>query len=114
MIRIYFLLGLQGDVALGEDGLQVDQDGRDARHLLQETHHHRDEDGLVEDGGSELRACDPGLGADAVLQKNVNTSTEVAFYISLKRPLTCSPLKLTCEHWKHVIYLLYFHLCNPI
>lgn len=37
---IYLLLWLQGDFALGKDGLQVDQNGRDARHLLQETHHH--------------------------------------------------------------------------
>lgn len=33
------LPGLYSDFALGKDEFHVDQDGRDARHLLQETHH---------------------------------------------------------------------------
>ena len=59
--------GLQGDFAFSKDGLQVDQDGCDACHLLQETHHHGDHDWLVVGGCGQLRACDFTLCVDAAL-----------------------------------------------
>lgn len=65
--RIVSLLGLQGDFALGKDRLQVDQNGSDPCHLLQETHHHRDKDWPVVVGCGKLRPCNSTLCVDAVL-----------------------------------------------
>lgn len=54
-------------MALLKDGLQVDKNGCDARHLLQETHHYRDDDRSVVDGCGQLGQSDSTLCADAVL-----------------------------------------------
>lgn len=66
-VGLHFTPGLQRDIALRKDGLQVDKNGADAGQLLQETHAHRDENWPVVDGFSQLGPGDAALQTDAVL-----------------------------------------------
>lgn len=62
--------GRQQDFALGKNGLQVNQNRSDARHLLQETHHHGDDDWPVDHGRGQLGPRESALHADTALHRD--------------------------------------------
>lgn len=68
--------GLQGDIALSKDRLQVNQNWRDSCHLLQETHPNRDQDWPVIDGLAQLSPGDLNLCVNAVLWKENKRKTQ--------------------------------------